>query len=396
MGKKRSGGPFGRFLNRSAFSTWLCSDDAYGDLCVKGYVPLSANPEILTGVTRIANLMASMTLHLMSNTDKGDVRINNELSRFLDITPNRWMTRFTWMAGIVRCLLLEGDGNAVVYPRTSSGLLQSLDPIAPGRVAFQAESGGGYSVRINGVAYNPDDLLHFVVNPDPDHPWQGTGYRVALRDVAKNLKQESETKRGFLGSKWKPSLVVKVDGLTEEFSDKAGRKRLLDDYLDTAEAGEPWMIPADQFEVQQIKPLSLTDLALNESVSLDKQTVASILGVPPFVLGVGAFNKDAWNNFIDTSIMPLATMIQQEMTRKLLLSPNWYVRFNSRSLHAYDIKDLASIGDDQFVRGIMTGNEVRDWLGQSPMDGLDELVILENYIPRGMIGDQKKLNGGET
>lgn len=376
-------------------ASFLCSAAAYETLCGTGYTKLSHNPEIMAAVGKIATLVASMTIHLMQNGENGDIRVRNELSKKIDINPNRYTTRNTFVSSLVRTLLLEGDGNSVVLPVTEGGYLSDLFPVPAASVSFMPD-GFAYKVRLNGMEYNPNDLLHFVINPDPNYYWKGSGYRTTLKEVAETLKQANTTKKGFMESKWKPSVIVKVDGMVEEFSDKEGRKKLLEKYVESTKAGEPWLLPADQFEVTEIRPLSLNDIAISDSVQMDKQTVAAILDVPLFIVGAGKFDAGEWNNFINTRIRPICQVIEQELTKKLLLRPDWYFRFNIRSLYSYDIKTLSEVGQNMFTRGLMTGNEVRDWVNLSPMDGLDELVILENYIPRGMIGDQNKLNGGEN
>lgn len=369
---------------------FLTSPDAWETLCARGYTSLDHNPEVLTAVNKISSLIASMTIHLMANTNNGDIRIKNELSRKVDINPYKYGTRYTWMQTIVRNMLLQGRGNSVVIPRTFNGFLENLEPAPPSMVSFLRD-GDGYRVAYNGKEYDPENVLHFVANPDPNYPWKGQGFNVALSTVANNLKQAAETEKAFMAAKWKPSIIVKVDALVDEFASPEGRQKLLDSYFKTAEVGEPWLIPAEQFSVEQVRPLSLADLAISDMVQLDKKTVASILGVPPFVLGVGEYSRDEWNNFINSTIMPIAKGIEQELTKKLLISEKMYFRFNIHSLYTYDVSQIAQVGGEMYVRGLMTGNEVRDWLGKPPLDGLDELVILENYIPLGSIGDQKKL-----
>lgn len=362
----------------------------WDDVLCSGYTSLDKCPEVMTACRRIAQLIGSTTIHLMSNTEDGDRRIVNELSRKIDIDPMPTMTRSTWMEAIVMNLLLYGRGNSIVAPHTWEGLIQSLEPISADRVGFVPIGERDYRVLIDGKERKPSSLLHFVYNPDRHYQWKGRGVHVSLRDIANNLKQAAETEKAFMASEYKPSIIVKVDALADEFSGPEGRAKLLESYIKPSTPGEPWLIPAEQFSVEQVRPLTLGDLAIADTVKLDKAMVAAILGVPPYICGVGEYKKDEWNVFVQTTIMSLCKAIASEMTKKLIINPQWYLAFNVWSLMDYDLKTVSSVLLAGADRGYVNGDEWRDRMHLNPA-GLKEFKILENYIPWDMSGQQKKL-----
>lgn len=385
---------FGRKKQRSATTSIPIS---FGDVDTVGYVKLSEHPDVVIAVNKIADLVSNMTIHLMENTEHGDKRVRNELSRKIDIEPHRNMTRKGWLYKIVRDLLLEGDGNSVVHIGidTGTGLISDLTPFQMQTVTYEDKE-GNYIINYNGNMYKPDEVLHFVMNPDPNYPYKGKGYRLALRDVVKNLAQANKTKNSFMSGKYMPSLILAVDAMTDEMATKEGRDNILKKYVDETEGGKPWVVPADLINVHQVKPLSLNDIAINEGVELDKKTVAGLLDVPAFFLGVGEFSKDTYNNFINTRIYSIGQTVAQTLTRDLLYNPNWFFRLNPRSLFSYNLDEMVSAGTQMVDRNAMRRNELRDWVGLDPDAEMQELIILENYIPATMIGSQNKLKGGEN
>ena len=84
------------------------------------------------------------------------------------------------------------------------------------------------------------------------------------------------------------------------------------------------------------------------------------------------------------------SVIEQQLTQKLLENERRYFKVSRRRLYDYDLKTLIDIDNSMADRGYLNGDEVREDADRDPV-GLTEYKVLENYIPYDMSGNQLKL-----
>jgi HK97 family phage portal protein len=378
--------------NYDPVAVWLTGENTENILLPAGFTPITKNEEVKKCIHKIADLVSSMTIMLMENGETGDRRLKNAMSKKIDVYPNHHMVRKNFIYRIVCDMIAHG--NSVVLPVLKGGLLDNLIIWDAKQVSFTGNE-ETYSIKYKLQTFDPDEVLHFVLIPDEELPYMGNGFIPVVKDAIANIVQANSTKTGFLQSKWRPSLIIKVESDAEGMQIKEEREKILNSYVGDTQAGEPWIVPASEIDVKEIRPLSLNDLAIQDGLQLDKKAVASAFGVPAYMLGVGNFSKDEYNNFISSVIMPIAKVIEQELSKKVVYATNWYFKFNPRSLYQYDLGELTAHVKEMVNSGMASRNEGRNYFDLSPLEGLDEIVVLENYIPLDQVGNQEKLKGGE-
>lgn len=362
----------------------------------EGYSKIPDNPEVKSVINLIADLVSNMTIGIYENDKIGDKRIKNKTSRKIDIEPNDFLTRKEYIHLVVSTMLIEG--NQITIPEYNENHeLINLKPVDPTSVSFKLFDSGisqDYRILIDKKEYHPTEVLHFRYNVRKDNPFIGESKIKILKPILDNLGQSTKTKKTYMNSKYQPPIIISVDSTAEELSSKSGRQKILNDFIETSEKGEPFIIPSSMMQVESVKPLTLNDLAINENIELDKRTIASIFGVPNFVVGSGKYDQKEFNNFINTTILSIAKTIEQELTKKILIKNNQYIKFNVHSLFQYSIREKTEMAKSMLSLGIINGDEARDILGYSPI-GQKEFMMLENYIPKDKLGKQTKLKGGE-
>lgn len=374
----------------------IIRDEINGDLILPDeYTAVSKKEPVKRCAHKIADLVSDMSIMLMQNGENGDRRLKNELSRKIDIMPARYMTRKNFVYKIVNDLVMTG--NSIVVPKYNDDFIEELVPISSTTTSFVTDGAGGYVIKINGASFNPGEVLHFVLNPSPDEPWRGLGFTPMVYNAIDNLAQAESTKKSFLRSKWKPSIIISIDADVDEMTNPTKRKNILGSYTNETSQGEPWIIPAGELDIKTIQPLTLQDLAIQDSITLDLKTISSAMSIPSFMVGIGEYKKDEYNNFISTTIMSVAQVIQQELTRKLLRSADMYFKLNVKSLIQYDMTEKVAFVKEMVGGGMLNRNEGRCEFDYAPVDadGMNDYIVLENYIPVDKVGEQKKLKGGK-
>ena len=91
-----------------SFLQWLVSNS--DTLAVTGYRRLVDSPDVLAAVGGLADIVSNATIQLFRNAENGDIRVRNELSRFVDIHPWRYGGRKDWVEWIVETMLLSPCG----------------------------------------------------------------------------------------------------------------------------------------------------------------------------------------------------------------------------------------------------------------------------------------------
>lgn len=372
-------------------------------------------PEINKAIDLIAGQIGQITIGLWQNTDKDDVRQKNQLSRIIDIAPNKYMTKAELMTNLAIDYFIEG--NAILVPKyhkTDGRYYLSELIYKPwrGHCYTRQDKYGGYVVNIDGVDFFPDEVIHLKRLRSHNTTWEGLGLREVLKDTVNNLVVSNNKMALFTKGSIFPKAIFSVDtdavpsggGANNEYStapiditnpdnllttanntsnknENNFGQNVVDRYLEMSSDGY-MLVPGKLIKVEQIKPTNIKDTALIESIKTMREVISFTFGLPSYILLGQKFDEKERNSWVNDVVRPFVNTYTQELTRVLLHSPDYYFKANVKSLMSFDFDKRAESVSLLIRDGVITNNEAREELNYGRIDdeGADKLKQLENYV----------------
>ena len=362
---------------------------------------IEGNEAIYAAVSRIANTMASMPMHLYKGYE---IQENHPLERIVSLEPHPNFSAFSWKQTMEVLLNTEGTAYALQVLNTQ-GQLMRLDILNPLRVTPKKDQDGNiwYSVIMDdGQEALAPGFLILAIKHISANGIKGIRPIDVLR---KSLDYDTQVKEMSLdqldGVNHGIMLTVPNVGLSQAQKDEAVNR-----FLETYEkSGRSVVILEGGMTATNFANSSVDAQVMNVE-RITRNRVATVYNLPPHMLG--DYTDSSPGNteqqtleYLTLTIGPKVEQWEEEFNRKVL-TPEMYAdgyrfRFDVTSLTRTDVKTTAERNQMAIRGGWRKPNEVRAELGLPPDPVGDLLMSSRDLIPlRIAVEHPELLLGGQA
>lgn len=352
----------------------------------RGDYTLTTSEAIYSAVSRIANTVAAMPLHLYKGFEP---QLDSPLERLIAYAPNPAMTPYLFRQTMEACRNSEGNAYALIVPTEDGMGIASLDVLDPRRVTpkreretremwyeLTTEEGKIFTIHNSSMLV----LRHMAANGEkgirPVDVLRGT------LDYDREMKEFSAKQlQGVNGG-----IALKIP------SSLSGEKRneYIRLFLENYRASGGSLVILDGGAELTPFAKSPVDAKVLDVERITKNRVATVYNIPAHMLGDytdtnNATAEQTMREFLNMTILPIVEMWEDELARKLLswelVQQGYRFRFTMDNLTRADTKTMAEKHQMAIRGGWMRPNEVRAVDNQPPDPYGNELMCSRDLIP---------------
>ena len=331
--------------------------------------PLTISP-VFAATQRITNALAQMPWELKTYED---INISKN-HYFYHLFDDCLQTRFIFVKNIVRDIITEGNGYALIVRDQETAKPKSLIYLPPGTcspVYYQNTGKLYYNIPLYNKKrmFEPLEVLHFYM--DSKDGIEG----IPLFTFAnKSIRLAAYTEKAaldYFGSGMRLTGVLSTDA--PRLNDKQ-REEIRKNYLAGMESDTGIAVLENGMKFSQLSN-SAKDAALLETRNFNVNDIARFFSISPVLLGnlehsqYGTIEQ-AGLDFVSNTLAPWTKMIEEELNRKLII-PNqrdrYYIDLDEDVLIQSDRTSYANYLNTFVKMGAISINEVRIKLGLKPI-----------------------------
>lgn len=358
-------------------------------------VTLQGHEAIYAAVTRIANTVASIPVHVYKGRERQDT---HSLEKLLNLSPNPSMSAYNFKQTMEAFRNTEGMAYALII-RDGLGEITRLDVLDPTRVRPLIERDSReiwYDITLEGKTYPIPGYMVLALKHMSANGISGIRPLDVLRG---SLDYDAEVKEISLNQLdgINHGVMLEVPG---QALDETRKAQIVADFLDAYESSGQRVLVLEGGIKATTFNQSPVDAQLMDVERITRNRVATVYNLPPHMLGDysdTSFStaEQQMQEFLQLTIIPIVQQWEDELNRKLLSDADYKVgyrfRFDTDSLIRADMVAMANKYQMAIRGGWMRMNEVREREGLPPDPNGDELMCARDIIPLRIMAEHPEL-----